>query len=262
MKFCSLFSGSSGNCLFVGTGQAKVLIDAGVSGSRITGALQEIGEDPRELSAIFITHEHSDHVAGAGILSRKYNVPIYATEKTWQAMARGLGKIAPENRRIMEAGLLMTVGDVDVSNFHIPHDAADPVAYTFSAGGKKISVATDMGCVTPEVRDHIIGSDLILLESNHDIEMLENGPYPYPLKQRILSDRGHLSNTVAADFLTELALAGTTTFFLGHLSRENNTPERAYETACHMLSERSLKVGRDLDLWVADRYHYSRVVNI
>ena len=262
MKFCSLFSGSSGNCIFVGTDQVKILIDAGVSGSKIAGALQEIGEDPEDLSAIFVTHEHSDHVAGAGIVSRKYNVPIYATDKTWQAMARSLGKILPENKKVLEAGSHMMLGDMEIKNFSIPHDAADPVAYSFQAEGKRVSVATDMGCVTQEVRDNITGSDLILLESNHDVDMLQNGSYPYPLKQRILGDKGHLSNIVAADFLTDLALGGTSIFFLGHLSQENNTPECAYETAYHMLLERELKVGRDLDMWVADRYHYSRVVNL
>lgn len=262
MKFCSLFSGSSGNCIFIGTDEVKILIDAGVSGSKIAGALNEIGENPEDLSAIFVTHEHSDHVSGAGIISRRYNVPIYATDQTWQAMARGLGKILPENRKTLEAGGHVTLGDMEINNFSIPHDAADPVAYSFTAGDKKVSVATDMGCVTQEVRDHIKGSDLILLESNHDVEMLRNGSYPYVLKKRILGDRGHLSNIVAADFLTDLALGGTSVFFLGHLSQENNTPECAYETACHMLLERELKVGRDLDLWVADRYHYSRVVNL
>jgi phosphoribosyl 1,2-cyclic phosphodiesterase len=262
IKFCSLFSGSSGNCIFIGTDEVKILIDAGVSGSKIAGALGEIGENPEDLSAIFVTHEHSDHVSGVGIVSRRYNVPIYATDKTWQAMSRGLGKILPENRRILEAGSRIAFGDVEIRNFSIPHDAADPVAYSFQTGGKKVSVATDMGCITQEVRENITGSDLILLESNHDVEMLQNGSYPYVLKQRILGDRGHLSNIVAADFLTELALNGTTQFFLGHLSQENNTPECAYETTCHMLLERELKAGRDLDLWVADRYHYSRVVNL
>lgn len=262
IKFCSLFSGSSGNCIFIGTDEVKILIDAGVSGSKIAGALNEIGENPEDLSAIFVTHEHSDHVSGAGIVSRKYNVPIYATDKTWQAMARGLGKILPENRRSLKVGAHITLGDMEVKNFRIPHDAADPVAYSFKVGGKMISVATDMGCVTQEIRENITGSDLILLESNHDVKMLQNGSYPYALKQRILSDRGHLSNIVAADFLTDLALGGTSIFFLGHLSQENNTPECAYETANHMLLERGLRVGRDLDMWVADRYHYSRVVNL
>ena len=262
IKFCSLFSGSSGNCIFIGTDNSKILIDAGVSGSRIATALQEIGEDPQDLSAIFVTHEHSDHVASVGIISRRYNVPIYATEKTWAAMGKGPGKLQPENVRVIEADSQLVLGDLQIKNFSISHDAADPVAYTFTCGGRKVSVATDMGYVTDTVRENVMGSDLVLLESNHDVDMLKAGPYPYPLKQRILGQRGHLSNVAAADFLTELALNGTQQIFLGHLSQENNTPECAFETACQMLMERDLKPGRDLDMWVADRKNYSEVVNL
>lgn len=260
IKFCSLFSGSSGNCIFIGTDNAKILIDAGVSGARIATALQEIGENPQDLSAIFVTHEHSDHVASVGILSRRFNVPIYATEKTWLAMGKGPGKILPENKKILTHGQIVTIEDLEVKNFTVSHDAADPVAYTFGCGDKKVSVATDMGYVSDEVRENVMGSNLILLESNHDIGMLKAGPYPYPLKQRILSQHGHLSNVAAADFLAELAMNGTDRIFLGHLSQENNTPECAYETACEILLERDLKPGRDLDLWVADRKNYSEVV--
>ncbi len=262
IKFCSLFSGSSGNCIFIGTDNTKILIDAGVSGAKIATALQEIGENPQDLSAIFVTHEHSDHVASVGILSRRFNLPIYATEKTWQAMGKGPGKIIPENKRILRAGDSVELSDLKIKSFSVSHDAADPVAYTFTRGDRKISVATDMGFVSDQVRENVTGSDLILLESNHDVGMLKAGPYPYPLKQRILGQQGHLSNVAAADFLVELALAGTQRIFLGHLSQENNTPECAYETAREMLLERDLKPGRDLDLWVADRKNYSEVVEI
>ncbi len=262
IKFCSLFSGSSGNCIFIGTDNVKILIDAGVSGSRIATALQEIGENPQDLSAIFVTHEHSDHVASIGIISRRYNVPIYATEKTWAAMGKGPGKLLPENKKVISVGEILDMADVRVKNFSISHDAADPVAYTFTCGDKKVSVATDMGYVSDTVRENVMGSDLVLLESNHDVDMLKAGPYPYPLKQRILGQRGHLSNVAAADFLTELALNGTQQIFLGHLSQENNTPECAFETACQMLMERDLKPGRDLNMWVADRKNYSEVVNL
>jgi len=262
MRFCSLFSGSSGNCLFVGTDNAKILIDGGVSGSKIATALKEIGENPEDLSAIFVTHEHNDHISGVGIMSRKYNIPIIATEKTWKAMRNSLGKLSEENIVTMNKGTTRTINDIQVKNFATSHDAADPVAYSFECGGKKVAIATDTGCITQEVRDNVIGSDLILLESNHDVDMLKNGIYPDYLKKRILGDRGHLSNVVAADFLTELALSGTKHFFLGHLSQENNTPECAFETSENMLRERELKVGRDLDLWVAKRHTYSRVVDL
>lgn len=262
IKFCSLFSGSSGNCIFIGTENAKILIDAGVSGAKIAAALQEIGENPQDLSAIFVTHEHSDHVSSVGILSRRFNLPIYATEKTWEAMGKGPGKILPENKKILSVGEEVSLDNLKIKSFSISHDAADPVAYTFTQGARKISVATDMGYVSDQVRENVFGSDLVLLESNHDVGMLKAGPYPYYLKQRILGNQGHLSNIAAADFLTELVLKGTTKVFLGHLSNENNTPECAYDTAVNFLMERNLKPGRDLDLWVAERKKYSEVVNL
>jgi len=262
IKFCSLFSGSSGNCIFIGTENAKILIDAGVSGAKIATALQEIGENPQDLSAIFVTHEHSDHVSSVGILSRRFNLPIYATEKTWDAMGKGTGKILPENKKILPAGELVELNDLKIKSFSVSHDAVDPVAYTFTQGTRKISVATDMGFVSDQVRENVAGSDLVLLESNHDVGMLKAGPYPYYLKQRILGNQGHLSNVAAADFLVELALKGTCRIFLGHLSNENNTPECAYNTAVDFLMERDLKPGRDLDLWVAERKNYSEVVNL
>ena len=260
IKFCSLYSGSSGNCIFIGTDRVKILIDAGVSGSRIVDALRGIGEDPEDLSAIFVTHEHSDHIAGAGILSRRYHLPVYATEKTWLAMEKPLGKISPENRVSLTPNSELTIGDICLHAFPIPHDAADPVAYSFTVGEKRLAVATDMGHVTETVRENIKDCDLILLESNHDVDMLKFGPYPAYLKRRILSDHGHLSNLAAADLLTELALSGTKQFFLGHLSQQNNTPACAFETAERMLKERDLKVGQDIALSVAYRDRYSRVV--
>ncbi len=262
IKFCSLFSGSSGNCIFIGTDNAKILIDAGVSGAKIATALQEIGENPQDLSAIFVTHEHSDHIASVGVLSRRYNVPIFATEKTWDAMGKAPGKILPENKRVLNSGCELSLGDLQVKNFTVSHDAADPVAYTFTCGDKKVSVATDMGYVSPQVRENVMGSNLILLESNHDEGMLKAGPYPYYLKKRILGKEGHLSNIAAADFLGELIMTGTERVFLGHLSQENNTPECAFETSRDILLERDLKVGRDFDMWVAERKNYSEVITL
>lgn len=261
IKFCSLFSGSSGNCIFIGTEKTKLLLDAGVSGTRIAQSLSSIGEDPREIQGILITHEHQDHIIGAGILSRRYNIPIYANEKTWEAMSRQLGKICPENHRILapEAGKPFLLGDLFVSCYSIPHDAVDPMAYTFAQGEHKVGVATDLGFVSVETRAQLRGCELILLESNHDVDMLQTGRYPWPLKQRILSDHGHLSNDCAADLVSELALQGTRHFLLGHLSQENNTPDCAYETTCSILRERGITVGQDMTLSVASRTHASEV---
>ena len=253
IKFCSLFSGSSGNALFIGTERTKLLIDAGLSGKRILEALCSIGENPAELSAILISHEHVDHVRGAGILSRKQDIPIYANESTWEAMETGLGPVKLENRKCFTTGDCFEIGDICVRPFSIPHDAAEPVGYNFMAEGKKITTATDIGHATNELIDNISESDLLLLESNHDIEMLKVGPYPWPLKKRILGDHGHLSNEIAAKIIAYMAEKGGKRFILGHLSHENNFPELAYQTSYNALTEKKIAVGSDVMLEVARR---------
>jgi phosphoribosyl 1,2-cyclic phosphodiesterase len=245
MIFCSLYSGSSGNSLFVASSRTKILVDAGLTGKSIISALENIGEDPRELNGILITHEHIDHIKGAGILSRKYGLPIYANEKTWVAMESCLGKIATENIRIV--GSEFTVDDLDVRAFRVPHDAAACQGYTISAEGKKVSVATDIGVFTEEIRRNIKDSDLVLLESNHDVEMVKFGPYPYELKRRILSEIGHLSNTDCGLAALEILKEGKKKIILGHLSGTNNLPELAYKTVENILVEKGLSLGKGMD---------------
>ena len=261
IKFCSLYSGSSGNSIYVGTDRTHLLVDAGVSGIRIAGALKEISVQPEHISGILITHEHSDHIKGAGIFSRKFNVPIYAKQKTWEAMRKELGDVSDENIKIIDHEYF-TVGDIDVGNYSIPHDAADPVAYTFYIYNRKISVATDIGCVTETIHANVMGSDAVLIESNHDVEMLKNGSYPWSLKKRILSDHGHLSNDHAAELVSELALDGTKYIYLGHLSHENNYPELALKASCSALAECGMRPGRDVMVRVASRDHYSEVTEL
>lgn len=259
IKFCSLFSGSSGNALFIGTERTKLLIDAGLSGKRILEALCSIGENPAELSAILISHEHIDHVRGAGIVSRKQNVPIYANEATWQAMECGLGPVKLENRVAFCTGEEFDIGDICIRPFAIPHDAAEPVGYNFFAQGKRITTATDIGHMNNELLSYMEGNDLLLLESNHDVEMLKVGPYPWPLKKRIMGDHGHLSNEMAAKVIAYLAEKGGKRFILGHLSHENNFPELAYQTTCNALTEKQVAVGGDVTLEVALRDRVGRM---
>lgn len=261
IKFCSLYSGSSGNCIYLGTEKTHVLVDAGVSGVRIANVLREIEVAPENICAILVTHEHSDHIKGAGIFSRKYNVPIYAKAKTWQAMRRELGKLSESNIRIIDDNAF-SLGDFTVRSYSIPHDAADPVAYTFMASDKKISVATDIGCVTEEIYKNVIGSDIALIESNHDMTMLQNGKYPYHLKQRILSNHGHLSNDNAAVLATHLARKGTKHIYLGHLSHENNAPEIAFEATKSALVKCGFVVDKDVHVCVASREHFSEVTQL
>jgi len=259
IKFCSLFSGSSGNALFIGTERTKLLIDAGLSGKRILEALCSIGENPAELSAILISHEHVDHVRGAGIISRKQDIPIYANERTWNAMEYGLGPVKLENRVCFCTGESFEIGDICVRPFSIPHDAAEPVGYNFFAEGRRITTATDIGHMNKELLSYIEGNDLLLLESNHDVEMLKVGPYPWSLKKRIMGDHGHLSNEMAAKCIAYLAERGCRNFILGHLSHENNFPELAYQTTLNALTEKQIVVGGDVSLEVAGRDRTGRV---
>lgn len=265
MRFCSLFSGSSGNCLFAEERDTRILVDAGVSGRRIENALSAIGVPCDTVAAILITHEHQDHIFGAGILARRYGIPVYASRLTWQAIdeMKLTGKLPPESRRIIAAGEAFPVGDFTVTAYSIPHDAADPVAYTFCASGHKIAIATDIGHVTETVKENLFGSELVLIEANHDVGMLNAGRYPYPLKRRIAGEFGHLSNEAAAGLICELAERGTRKFILGHLSKENNYPRLAYETASMDLQVRKgLVCGRDVYLAVALRDRSSDVVEL
>jgi phosphoribosyl 1,2-cyclic phosphodiesterase len=262
MKFCSLYSGSSGNCLFLSDGKTKILVDSGLSGKRIIEALVSIGENPSELSAVLVSHEHSDHIRGAGIISRKFDIPIYANEKTWKAMEEEIGPVNIKNKVYFENCKEFEIGNIYVKAFPIPHDASDPVGYNFFLDNKKITTATDIGHMTNKLLSYLLGSDLLLLESNHDVEMLKVGPYPWPLKKRILGDRGHLSNEMAGKVVTYLAKNGTKKFLLGHLSRENNFPELAYQTVCNALSENNICVGKDIMLAVALRDRVGAVVEV
>ncbi|HEX3028814.1 MAG TPA: MBL fold metallo-hydrolase [Clostridia bacterium] len=262
IKFCSLFSGSSGNSLYISDNKTNVLIDAGLSGKRIIEALHSIGEKPSELSAILVTHEHSDHTRGVGIVSRKFDIPIYANENTWRAMELELGPLGAENKMLFETGKEFNIGDIKVKPFAIPHDAAEPVGFNFFISDRKITTATDIGHITRPLLECLEMSDLLLLESNHDIEMLKVGPYPWHLKKRIMGDHGHLSNEMAGKVITYMAEKGTKKFLLGHLSKENNFPELAYRTVCNALHEKEISAEGDVMLEVALRDRVGKVIEL
>jgi phosphoribosyl 1,2-cyclic phosphodiesterase len=252
MKFCSLYSGSSGNSIFISSENARILIDAGLSGKSIEKALKDIGEEPANLDGIFITHEHIDHVKGVGVLSRRYNIPVYANEATWKGMESIIGEIKTHNIKFIDNGYI-NFKDMDILNYRIPHDAASPSGYAVCCGGKKVCVATDLGHFSQEVSDALMDSDVFLIESNHDVEMLKAGPYPYPLKRRILSNIGHLSNEDCGKAILNLLDSKHKKVILGHLSKTNNYPELAYQTVYNVLAENGVIVGKDLDLTVAKR---------
>ena len=260
MYFCPLYSGSSGNALYCQYGSTSLLIDAGKSGKQIEGALRSVGADINRISGVLITHEHSDHIYGAGVLARKYHLPIYATSETWRAMEGKIGKIPGGLLREIEAGKDFWLGDIGVVPFSIPHDAADPVGYRLWGGNLSISTATDLGYFSEDVFANIAGSTLTLLESNHDPDMLKANPhYSAALKARILGDHGHLSNDSCAGALLRLISAGTTNVILGHLSGENNTPALARRVSAEAMAREGIRPDEDVSLQVALRDEVGKV---
>ena len=265
MRFASIASGSSGNCIYAGSDHTHVLVDVGISAKRIEKGLSELGIKPSELSAICITHEHSDHIKGLGVLSRKYGIPIYGTEGTLREIkvAKGLGEFDEGLLKPLRPDMHLSIGDMEILPFHIDHDAADPVAYRIQCGSKSVAVATDLGHYNQYTIDHLLDLDAVLLESNHDRRMLETGPYPYYLKRRILSDYGHLSNEHAGRLLNYILNDKMKHVLLGHLSKENNLPELAFETV-----RLEVDMGEcpycvsDFHMEVADRDERSEILNI
>lgn len=252
-KFVTLFSSSSGNSTLICSDNTNLLVDAGVSCTRIGAALACVNLDICEIDGILVTHEHIDHIKGIGVLSRKYNIPVYATEKTMSAMLAITGDLHDRNIRVVKSGEVFDIRDVAVRPFAVPHDAADPVGYTVRTDAGTISVATDTGQITKSMLNNMSKSDSVLIEANHDVQMLMDGKYPYPLKKRILSGDGHLSNENAAWLATQLAMWGTKKIFLGHLSDHNNTEQKAYNAAKTMLEQNNIKVGSDVLLKVAQK---------
>ena len=232
MRMCSIASGSSGNCIYIGSDDHHVLIDQGISCRKMEQGLKTLGLEPSDIDALLVTHEHADHVKGLGVTARKYGIPIYATDGTIHAVKgmKNIGEIDDGLFHRVRADQPFSIGDLDILPFYISHDAAEPVGYRAESSGKSAAVATDLGVYTDYTIDRLKNLDVLLLEANHDIRMLEVGPYPYYLKSRIAGDLGHLSNETAGKLLCRLLHDGTRQIFLGHLSKENNFPELAYET--------------------------------
>lgn len=232
MNLCSIASGSSGNCIYVGTDNTHIMVDAGITKKRIDQGLSGLGIKTEEISGILVTHEHSDHIKGLGVLSRKYEIPIYGTRGTIEAIKgiSTLGEIPDGLFQVIEADNNFAIGDLEIEPFAISHDAAEPVAYRVNSGGKSAGIVTDLGVYTEEIVKKLRGLNVLLLEANHDIRMLEIGGYPYYLKRRIAGDRGHLSNELSGRLLCEILHDKLKQVVLGHLSKENNYAELAYET--------------------------------
>ena len=263
MKATVLASGSKGNCTYLEGENTALIIDAGLSARETLTRLECAGGNPELIEGILVTHEHSDHIKGVGILSRKYHLPVYANPATWAAMEKQIGAVAPSLRREFDSNESFFIGDFSVYPFSIPHDAADPVGYRVFAGGRSAASATDMGYFSPQVLDVLAGTDILVLESNHDADMLRaNEHYSQSLKTRILGRRGHLSNEACADALWQLYRTGVRHAVLGHLSGENNTPELALRTVCDCLRGHGLVIGEDIFVDMAWRDHVGGVYEI
>ncbi len=262
--FATIASGSSGNSIFIGSEHTKILIDAGLSGKKIQQGLSDIGVNGDEIDAIFVTHEHIDHVQGIGILSRRFDIPVFATENTWRDMPSSVGEIKEKNMRVIESRKEFAFNDLCIKPYSIPHDAAAPVGYSIVKNKFKVSVATDIGHVTNEIMENIKDCDLLLLESNHDVEMLKNGGYPFPLKKRILGKEGHLSNETAGKLLAWVICQNSKlkNVFLGHLSKENNTPETAFSTVKNILNSYDIEIGKEINLYMAARYGVENFIQV
>ncbi len=254
MQFMSIASGSSGNCLYAGSDDTHILLDAGISKKRIEEGLKSSGIEPKDIQGILVTHEHMDHIQGIGVWSRKYHVPIYGTRGTLKAMltTKSLGKVDEELFREIRPDEAFSIGDLEIHPFSMPHDASDPVSYRVTDGQMHIGTVTDLGYVTNKVEASLKNCDLLYVEANHDIRMLELGPYPYQLKRRILGNYGHLCNEVSGRLIGHLLNERLQHILLGHLSKENNYPDLALQA---VLAE--LKMGFDFDesipVVVADR---------
>ncbi|MBI4639286.1 MAG: MBL fold metallo-hydrolase [Candidatus Tectomicrobia bacterium] len=254
MKICVLGSGSSGNAIYVEAGQTKILVDAGLAGKTIVERLRKISEKPENLQAIVVSHEHHDHIKGAGILAHKYHLPIYINQETLRA-SNGLLTQGEEIRDFF-TGKPFRIGDLLIEPFSLPHDAADPVGFALYSGNFKAGIVLDLGYPTHLIRERVKGADLLILESNHDVGMLMMGPYPWKLKQRIRSKMGHLSNDDSSFLLRDLLHDKLTHVVLAHLSQTNNHPEIALMTAREVL-ERG-----QIDLSVASQDEVGKVIEL
>lgn len=263
MQLCSIASGSSGNCIYAGTETTHVLVDAGISGKRIEAGLNEIGLKTSEVDGILITHEHADHIKSLGVLARKHGLPMYATRGTIDYIRdkQAIGKVDESLFRVIQPEVPFRIGDMTIEPIHTSHDAADPVAYIMRKEQKAMAVITDLGKYDHYIVDKLQGLDVLLLEANHDIHMLQVGVYPYYLKQRILGDKGHLSNELSGQLLGEVLHDHFRKVILGHLSKENNYPQLAYESVKMevTMGENPYK-GSDFPIEVAKRDEVSELI--
>ncbi|RDW16763.1 MBL fold metallo-hydrolase [Oceanobacillus chungangensis] len=248
LRFSVLASGSTGNAFYIESDQERFLVDAGLSGKQMDNLFSKVHVDPSMLSGILVTHEHSDHIKGLGIIARKYNLPIYANEKTWKAMEKSIGKLTVDQKFMFGMEEVKTFGDMEIESFGVSHDAAEPMFYTFRHSGKKVALVTDLGYVSERIKKTVEDADAYIFEANHDVEMLRMGRYPWSVKRRILGDSGHVSNEDSGLALSEIISNRTKRIYLAHLSLDNNMKDLARMAVDGVLKER----GIEIDLFDTD----------
>lgn len=262
LSFCSFSSGSRGNCYLIKTEKTAVLVDAGISCKQIFKNLEKTGTSLEQLKGLLITHEHSDHAKSIKIVAKKHvGLITYANENTWKIVDKGLEEF---QKCVFQTGKSFFIEDLEVKPFLVSHDAIEPVGFSFFKDGKQISILTDTGCVTEEIFSEIVDADILILEANHDVEMLRMCNYPRFLKERVLSDEGHLSNVVAGETICKILKEKEKKRFviLAHLSRENNFPEMAYLTVKNILEENNFYIGTHVEIYTIVRNELSAIYEI
>ena len=252
LRFSVLASGSTGNAFYVETEEQAFLVDAGLSGKQMEGLFTSINREIKNLTGILVTHEHSDHIKGLGVLARKYKLPIYANEKTWKAMGKLTGNIDPEQKFTFDMESVQSFGDLDIESFGVSHDAAEPMFYVFHHEGKKLALITDTGYVSDRMKGIIKNADTYIFESNHDVQMLRVGRYPWNIKRRILGDFGHVSNEDAAIAMSDVIGDRTKRIYLAHLSQDNNMKDLAKMSVTQTLEMKDMPVGEQFEVFHTD----------
>ena len=262
MRFSVLASGSTGNAIYVENDEYAFLVDAGLTGKKMEQLFAKIDRDMRKLNGILVTHEHSDHIKGLGVIARKYNIPIYANEKTWKAMDGLIGEVATDLCFQFDMETVKSFGNLDIESFAVSHDAADPMFYAFHENGRKLVVMTDTGYVSDRMKGIIRGADSYVFESNHDVGMLQMGRYPWSIKRRILSDVGHVSNEDAAVAMSEVVFDKPTNIYLSHLSKDNNMKDLARMSVTQTLQSCGIIVGEFVHLFDTDAAEPTELVMV
>ncbi|WP_170008553.1 MBL fold metallo-hydrolase [Bacillus fonticola] len=252
LQFSVLASGSTGNAIYVETPEHRFLVDAGLSGKKIEESFRKIGRDLKELDGIFVTHEHSDHIHGLGVLARRYKLPVYANTNTWNVMDPMIGKVGAEQKFHFEMETVKSFGGLDIETFGVSHDAVEPMFYVFHYEGRKLALITDTGYVSDRMKGIVQGADAFVFESNHDVSMLQMGRYPWSVKRRILSDKGHVSNEDAAIAMADCITDATKRIYLAHLSADNNMKDIARLAVEQTLTTRGFGVGETFEIYDTD----------